>query len=421
MTVREASPGERQFWTHDQLHPEARDLALVVGLYELDGALDASAVRSATATLIERHEILRSSFHRAGAGVDVVRHPAADVPVEVSAVVAADRDDALALAHRLAECPIELDRPPLVRVALVSWADDRHLLVIISHHAVLDGAGLGVLTDEFGRLLDPQADPLPAPAELAPVRAAEQAHRTSDAGRRDLDYWCDQLRDIDSERIDPDEQSHRADTASAHVDGMLLEQVRELATTLRASTTILLLTAWADLLLDHLPGAAVVIGVPVSGRSDPGHRDVVGLLMNTIPLVIPRQDGTFAERVGAVRRLFLTGLRHHRAPLTEVARAARPGRSPELYPLYRAMFSQGEQSTVSFGGRAVERIPFGGETTEAPLSLVVVDEASGRIRVDLSVESDSRLLGDVAAEQSLHELLRRLRAAVSESEEASRG
>ncbi|HIW62944.1 MAG TPA: hypothetical protein H9881_10850 [Candidatus Stackebrandtia excrementipullorum] len=414
MTVRVAGAGERQFWAYEQLHEDG-DATLLVGAFELDGELDVSTVRFATKTLIQRHEILRSEFRRVGGDVTVVRHEAATVPVDVDTVVARNREEAVAVAHRLASQPVALDRPPLLRVALVSWTRSRHILVLVSHHAVLDGAALGVLAGEFGRLVDPTSEPLPDPVSLSELRAAEETRRTSNAWQRDIDYWCDQLALVESDPSVSGDPSRPADSDDKYIDTESTDRLRRLASRLRASPTIVLLALWADHLFEHRRASAVVIGVPVSGRADPRHRAVVGLLMNTIPLVVPHTEGTFTERVAAVRRVFLQGLRHHRAPLVEVARAARPGQSLEVAPLYWAMFSQGEQSTLTFGGHAVERMPMGGDTTDAPVSFVMVEEASGGIRTSLSIE-DGFAFGDGGARGHLERFHSRLTEVLSGEE-----
>lgn len=423
MTVRTASGGERQFWTYEQLHP-GQASTLVVGGFEVHGVVDPADVHGATTALVDRHEILRSAFRRVGGDVEVVQHPGVPVHVEVGTAIADDFDHAIELARRLAWREIALERPPLLRTALVSWAPDRHILAVSSHHAVLDGASLGIVARELGQLLDPAGDDLPTPFPLSAVREEEEAQRAGGAWDVDIAYWCNQLATVRPRVAGPvgADALRMAGSSTSHIDPTRSVQLRALATGLRASSTMVLLTLWADLLLDHFDRdqRAVVIGVPVSGRVGRTRREVVGLLMNTIPLVVPRLDGSLAERVIRVRHLFLRGLRHHRAPLTEVARAARPGQSMEDVPLYEAMFTQGEQSVLMLRGQRAQRISLDGDQADVPLSLVVVEEATGGIRISLDVERGTRLLGTDDAARALGALLARLDDALDSDEGVQR-
>ena len=398
MSVRPAGAAERQFWTFEQLHP-GEPVAIVAAAYELPVEVPLEALDTVTRAVLGRHELLRSAFRRRGAGVEVVTGPVEPLR-PVLAASARSRDDALALARSLTtRALVDLAEPPLLRVALVRWPapDDGsgpggRLLVLLSHHAVLDGGSLGVLAREVGEGLTAALsgrpwEPAPLPASYADLVREERQQEQEGAWEEDLAYWTRQLADAPrpcpAPRGGPD--AFACHTRTVRLDAEHAGRIARFAEGARVSPTIVALTAWSQHVLEHTGRPAVVVGVPVSGRDDHRKAGVVGVLMNTLPIVLPRLEGPPADQVRAVRDAFLGGIRHRRPPFTVLAARARPGSSAESEPVYDVMFTQGGEAVLEVGGAPAARVALDEGHSEAPLSLVFVDEADGSARLGVDV------------------------------------
>ena len=164
------SYAQQRMWFLWQLDPHSAAYNLP-GAVRLRGVLDDAAVEGAFASLIQRHETLRTVFERRS---DDSLH---QVPCEVPLVIS--REDftslpegerevrALDEATRQAAEPFDLGRGPLLRVKLLKLAPDEHVLLLTLHHIVSDGWSMNVLIDEFTRFYDGHQQG--RPAQLPPL------------------------------------------------------------------------------------------------------------------------------------------------------------------------------------------------------------------------------------------------------------
>ena len=140
--------GQRRLWLAEQVAPGSLTYSTPL-LLRWRGVLRPDVLRSCLDAVVERHEVLRTTFvAELGVPVQVVgEFRGADV------VVVDCRGDGLAAVDRAVgeelERPFDLVRGPLFRARLVVAADDAGVLVLNMHHMVTDGWSLGVLKDEL--------------------------------------------------------------------------------------------------------------------------------------------------------------------------------------------------------------------------------------------------------------------------------
>ena len=119
------------------------------------GPLDAEGLAAAWRAVVARHGALRSGFHWELKG-DPAQVVVAAPAFEVERLDWRAHEDWRAALDALLEedraHPFDLRRPPLMRVRLVTLAQDhvapRHLLVWTRHHLAVDGWSLGEILDE---------------------------------------------------------------------------------------------------------------------------------------------------------------------------------------------------------------------------------------------------------------------------------
>ncbi|WP_415954554.1 condensation domain-containing protein, partial [Streptomyces sp. KLOTTS4A1] len=122
----------------------------------LNGALDKEALRAAFQQLLNRHVALRAAFvgRRSGKPVQVIP---AEVTLPWRELDFTDTPDERTQKRRIDEL-LHTDRrqgfdpaaPPMMRVTLVRLGDERHALVLTSHHVIWDGWSMAQsLTEVF--------------------------------------------------------------------------------------------------------------------------------------------------------------------------------------------------------------------------------------------------------------------------------
>ena len=136
----------------------------------LCGPLQVPALAWSLATVVERHEVLRTTIEqRVGQPVQVIAEPfLLPMPViDLQGWVGGKREQQVSTLLRLeTQRSFDLAKGPLLRVWLLKLDTQEHVLFLTLHHIVTDGWSMGVLVREITTLyracINGQSSPLPA-------------------------------------------------------------------------------------------------------------------------------------------------------------------------------------------------------------------------------------------------------------------
>ncbi|WP_157831322.1 condensation domain-containing protein, partial [Pseudomonas sp. 43NM1] len=197
------SYAQQRMWFLWQLDPQSGAYNLP-GAVRLTGRLNLTALDQAFASLVARHETLRTVFQRQPD--DSLQQVPTTAPLRIEhldlrALPVAERETAVSqAAEQQSLQPFDLAVGPLLRVELLQLAEQQHVLLLTLHHIVSDGWSMNVLIDEFIRCYD--AHDAGAQPQLAalPIQYSDYAlwqRRWLEAGEqaRQLQYWQAQLGD----------------------------------------------------------------------------------------------------------------------------------------------------------------------------------------------------------------------------------
>jgi hypothetical protein len=142
-----ASRGQEQLWLADQAagHRPANNVPHAWHLY---GPLDRAALQRAMDGLVARHTVLRTLLRPAESELRQVVTPARPVPIVALAPdgdPAEARDGVPSSVDAFTHRPFDLAGEWPVRVGLVSFGAEHHLLVMVLHHIICDGVTSGLL------------------------------------------------------------------------------------------------------------------------------------------------------------------------------------------------------------------------------------------------------------------------------------
>ncbi|HYP23357.1 MAG TPA: condensation domain-containing protein, partial [Actinomycetota bacterium] len=292
-----ASFGQERLWVLEHLRA---DVPLYMHSFAVRcrGPLDVDALRAAVATVVARHETLRTRFEiRAGSLVQVVV-PHLDVDVEVVDLThlgAGAEDEARRLAESLDDEPVDLARPPLVRFRLLRVAADDHVLVVAIHHVVSDGWSIDVLLRDLGTCYDARlAGDQPSLPDL-PIQYADYAvwQREWLSGAeldKQVAYWSDALAgapallELPTDRPRPPVQSFDGATAPVSIPPDVVAALNEVAATAGATPFMAVTAAFAAVLHRYASQTDVLLATPVAGRRRSEVEALIGFFVNTLVL-----------------------------------------------------------------------------------------------------------------------------------------
>ncbi|MFJ2652088.1 condensation domain-containing protein, partial [Streptomyces sp. NPDC087420] len=267
----------------------------------VEGPLDVGRLRLAWGVVLERHPVLRASFHPgvavSGGAVQVVSGrvvlpwTVADVSglTDVEATAEVERLSAVERASRF-----DLAEAPLVRVLIVRLAPERYRMSVTSHHIVLDGWSLPVLVGEVSAAYAAGGSGRGLPVVGSYGEYLGWLGEQDKGAAREV--WQRELAGLDGATLVVAAESVRSVVVPERVRFALEEGLSrglgELARSHGLTVNTLVQGAWA-LVLARLAGREdVVFGATVAGRPAelPGVESMIGLFINTLPVRV-RLDG----------------------------------------------------------------------------------------------------------------------------------
>ncbi len=412
----------------------------LAGGVRLQGKLDRTALRRGLDRIVDRHEILRTTFAEVdGEVTQVIALPGCGMLLredDLSSVVdASERLQALIVQER--EATFDLRNGPLIRARLVRLGESEHVLLVATHHIVSDGWSIGVLSNELGALysayVSGEDDPLPKlPIQYADYAVWQRRWLHGDRLRRQARYWQERLAqaprllELPVDHPRPPSRSHAGASVAVSLDAAVTGALQALGRRHEATLFMTLLTGWA-LLLSRLSGQEeVVIGMPTANRTRAELEGLIGFFVNTLAL---RMDisgtPTVAELLARVKREVLSGQSHSDIPFEDVVQLLRPVRSLSHSPLFQVMLVwrsvTSSASAVHWPGLSLHGVasPVAAEQVDMTLSLEPTEDGSGiagklsyatalfeRSTVERYLDYWTRLLRAIATDdsQSVHRL-----------------
>ncbi|KAA2261603.1 amino acid adenylation domain-containing protein [Solihabitans fulvus] len=320
---------QRELWLLRQLNPDLA-VAMTAARFRLTGLPDSGALRAALDAVVARHEVLRTVIEQDGDEPVAVVGPPMSVPMaehDLRELPETDRDArAAALADAAAHTALE--PVPALR-ATVLWVGPAVAeVVLVVDHLYYDGASMapllrevvaGIVAELAGRRA---LDAVPAPAfHLGDVAVHER--ESGPAAARLREFWLGQVGDavppsVGSDRPDG-RTGYRTERLTRTLDPLLDKELRGFATESGVTPFACYLAALGLAVAGLTGHGDTVIGVPAARRAASGLADVIGPLLDLLPLRLrPAVGSTFREVVAHAALVTSAALAHQDAPLTDV-------------------------------------------------------------------------------------------------------
>ena len=329
-----ASPAQERLW---QLHRAVPELPFFNILYmlRLTSSVDPVALERALNEIVQRHEILRTTF--AARGMRVVQNiaPQLTVPLNVADFRKLSKSRKELASHRtikqeLLHC-FDLEQGPLIRAHLVRLSEKNALLLLCMHQSLVDGRSVGLLAGELAAVYDAfaagKSSPLrPLPLQFADFAAWQRQWRSQPEMAGQLAYWRKQLADLPAAATlatrrtaygsDDLQTAERDLVLPARLSGA----IRQFSHKEGCSLFMALVTGLMVLMRYHAATDDLRLATNVTNRNRPGTEGLIGPLVNTI-ILRSRVGGnqTFRDVLRQVRATTLAAYAHQDLPFEELS------------------------------------------------------------------------------------------------------
>lgn len=402
------SSGQERLFLLQQLE-EIQTSYHIPNLVLIHGQLNPEKLQIAFTRLIERHEVLRSSFHLiAGEPVQKV-HSQVEFTLEyfdgenkgllqslcgiqdLSTVGKGEAIDNFQIfstdiqSSKIQELvtsfirPFDLTHPPLLRAKVWQLSQETHLCLFDIHHIISDGTSTGNLIRELLAIYEGEELP-----ELQ-VRYRDYAVwqrnnlQTEDFLRKEA-FWLEQFTgtvpvlNLPTDRPRPPVQRYVGSKLVMTVDQSLVKKLEWVAQEEGVTLYMVLLAVYAVLLSKYSGEQDIVIGSPVAGRSHANLQPLVGMFINTLAFRIQLdEEWTIHQLLEYVKELTIHAFEHQDYPFETLVEKLHLRRDLSRNPLFDTMLILQNMEIPQLMGRnlILNRVPFNHAVSKMDLSLII--------------------------------------------------
>ena len=344
---------QQRLWFLNRLgNPEAYNMPARL---PLQGPLHHAALEQSLATIIRRHESLRTTFVTVeGEARQVIQNDVNfTLPIIDLTALSATARQAEMEAHAAREAlhPFDLERDLLLRALLLRLGETEHLLLLTLHHIAGDGWSMEVLSRELATLypafVQGNPDPLPPLAiQYADFAQWQRQWLQGEVLAQQVAYWKQQLTgappllELPTDRPRPPVQSFQGAKVAFTIPAEVTQGLRRLSRQAEATLFMTLLAAFKVLLTRYTGQRDIVVDTPIAGRNHTAIEPLIGFFVNTLVLRTELTGAsTFLDLLGRVRQVTEAAFAHQDAPFEQLVEALQPERNLAYNPLSQVSFA----------------------------------------------------------------------------------
>lgn len=336
---------QQRLWFLDQVVP-GNPAYNIQAAVRLTGSLNLEAFASTLNEIVQRHEILRTTFHIVDGHPAQVISPVAELSFEIRDLSTNPSTD---YTEYLRNLRLDLTQGPLLRATLLRLAETEHVLLLSMHHIVADGWSMGVLVQEVAALYPAFVEAKPTPLAELPIQYADFAvwqrqWLQGEVLREQLDYWRQQLAglkplELPTDHPRPPVQSFRGARRFFSIPAEISNELRALSQREGVTLYMTLLTAWQTLLHRYTSQNEIVVGTDIANRNRRELESLIGFFTNQLVLRTDFSGNpTFKELLRRVREVTLGAYAHQDLPFEKLVEVLQLERTFDRNPLFQVMF-----------------------------------------------------------------------------------
>ncbi len=343
---------QKRLWFLDRFEAN-KSVYNIPSAYKINGKLDYGILEKAVNTIIERHEILRTTF------IVIDREPfqVVNSNLNISLPVIdltgeTDKENKIKqLLFEEAAQHFDLSNGPLLSVKLIKTGEEQHIVSLTMHHIISDGWSMSILIREVITLYNSFATGKPSPLPPLKIQYADFAKWQNDylQGEKfeeQLDYWKNKLSEIPQaiqlpfDKPRPPHQSHSGDHIRFALSKEISDQLSEMARKYDVTLFMLVLAAFDVLLSKYSGQDDILVGTPIAGRNHPETENLIGFFINTLVLRTDLSENpTFEELLGQVKETALGAFANQDLPFEKLIEAVQPERNLNIPPIFQVLFT----------------------------------------------------------------------------------
>ena len=343
------SYSQERLWFVDQL--EGSTQYNLPAIFRLHGSLNEDALNRALQTIVNRHEVLRTTI-REQDGIPYQHIMSQDLwqlLVVNDPVYYNNLPVVRSYIEQVMGAPFNLSSDFMLRAQLIVLEEHSYILLVEVHHIAADGWSMEIMVKELMTIYRAYVHGVPATLPDLPVQYADYAiwqrrYLSESALSGQLQFWKEKLEGVTVLNLPADfsrpvVQSSRGAIKWFGFDKALTEQLRQLSKQQDATLFMLLLAVYKVLLYRYSGQGDICVGSPIAGRTRQETEGLIGFFVNTLALRDDLTDNpAFDNLLAQVKLTILNAYDHQDISFEKVVDGVAKDRDPGRSPLFQTAF-----------------------------------------------------------------------------------
>jgi amino acid adenylation domain-containing protein/non-ribosomal peptide synthase protein (TIGR01720 family) len=347
------SSSQHRLWILSQFE-EGNIAYNMPGAYIFEGDLNHAALEYSFATLIERHESLRTIFKEDEQG-EIKQF--IKLPEEIGfKLVYKDLRKEKRQKSKLEKLvkegftkPFNLASGPLLQAGLYQVEDNKWVFMYVMHHIISDGWSMNILINEllllYNSYVRGEINQLtPLRIQYKDYAAWQQAQLSRENFNDHKEYWLKQFEgeipvlELPCDNVRPSVKTYNGGLISKRINPRMSKGIKSLGQKQGGTLFMSLLAVVNTLLYRYTGQEDIIIGSPIAGREHIDLEDQIGFYVNTLALRTRfKGEDNYKEILENVKQVTLEAYEHQIYPFDELVNTLHLERNRSRHPLFDVM------------------------------------------------------------------------------------
>ena len=351
--------------------------------------------------LIQRHEVLRTTFYENTQG-DVFQNIAANCKLDIAHQNAINENEETIqkLCNDFIQQPFDLTKDLLIRSILIKTNASEFVFGLSIHHIVFDGWSMNIFLQELQQVYTSYINDETIELQELSIQYLDYAvwqnvESNTTVELEKLDYWKSHLEGHKNLMLPLDYQRPKIASGNGKVvykriGDQFKNQLINFSQSQEGTLFTSLLSAVYILLNKYSGQDDICIGIPVTNREQEGVDQLIGFFVNTI--VSRVQLGTkdsLQDIFKKVQQEIINAQDHQSVPLDKVVDALQPTREMGITPIFQVMVNYLQlENSFSLGNALVSNKDFEYNKSKFDINFDFIDTKDDGLILSITYNSD---------------------------------
>lgn len=354
------------------------------GAFRITGEFNLERAEKVINNIIKRHESLRTSFEFKNE--DLYQKVNENISVDFT-VISGKVDIKDAINSFI--CEFDLKNAPLIRVNVIKVNSKEHIMVIDMHHIISDGTSLNIFVKEFTQIYNGETLELPK-YQYRDFSEWQNSVYNSTEFLKQKQFWLKKFQVIPQTLKLPMKQNakdvkHIGGSINLNIDVNLTKDIIQNSNIYKTSVYNYFLMVLNILLKKITRDTRVVIGTVTSGRNFREVQGIIGMFVNTIPLInYIYDDQTIEQLLNKITQNSFEAFSNEDFPYNELIKEL------PVDNLFNVMFTfqNSVQKKIEIDNSEIKGINIDIKKTPYPLTFIIFKEKPNLYKIKIEYQKE---------------------------------